>query len=197
MSRYDSTDGYVYPGSEILINKADLHEQAALDAFEADATAIRMLELIEHPIQGRFDLPHLQAIHHHLFQDVYDWAGQLRTVDISKGGSRFGNSGMIAAYLSQQLAKISLENFLLGSTPELFVQRLAHYMGEINATHPFREGNGRVQRAFCAQLAEQAGYFIDFDEVSREEMYSVMIASFHGNNKPLESLLARVCAIIE
>lgn len=197
MSRYDGSDSYTFPDSEILKNKADLHEQAALDAFEADATAIRLLELIEHPIQGNFDLAHLKAIHRHLFQDVYDWAGQLRTVDISKGSSRFGNCGLIEAYLGQQLGKISGENFLLGLPPETFIERLAHYLGEINAAHPFREGNGRVQRAFCAQLAEQAGYFMDFDEVSREEMYAAMIASFHGDNKPLESLLGRIGAIIE
>ncbi len=168
MSRYDGSDSYTYPDSEILKNKADLHDQVALDAFEADATAVRLLEMIEHPLQGNFDLAHLLAIHHHLFQDVYEWAGQLRTVDVSKGSSRFGNCGMIESYLKQQLAKISGENFLIGLPPDSFIQRLTHYMGEINAAHPFREGNGRVQRAFCAQLAEQAGYFIDFDEVTIE-----------------------------
>ena len=197
MSRYDGSDSYTYPDSEVLRNKANLRDQAALDAFEADATAIRLLELIEHPIGGRFDLAHLQAIHHHLFQDVYDWAGQLRTVDVSKGSSRFGNCGLIESYLKQQLAKLSGDNFLIGLQPGSFIQRLAYYMGEINAAHPFREGNGRVQRAFCAQLAEQAGYFIDFDEVSREEVYAAMIASFQGNNKPLESLLERIVALIE
>lgn len=75
MSRYDGSDCYTYPGSEVLKNKANLHDQVALDAFEADATAIRLLEIIEHPIEGNFDLAHLQAMHFHLFQDVYDWAG--------------------------------------------------------------------------------------------------------------------------
>ncbi len=197
MSRYDGSDSYTYPDSEILRNKADLHDQAALDAFEADVTAIRLLELIEHPIAGNFDLAHLQSMHHQLFQDVYDWAGQLRTVDISKGDSRFGSCGMIGSYLTQQLAKISGEDMLVGLPPDRFVERLAHYMGEINAAHPFREGNGRVQRAFCAQLAEQAGYFIDFEEAGREEMYAAMIASFRGDNRPLEMLLGRITAIIE
>lgn len=197
MSRYDGADSYTYPDSEILKNKAALLNQVALDAFEADTTAIRLLEMIEHPIQGSFDLSHLQAIHHHLFQDVYEWAGLLRTVDISKGSSRFANCGMIESYLGQQLAKISSENRLIGLSPERFIERLAHYMGEINAAHPFREGNGRVQRVFCGQLAEQAGYFIDFDGVSREEMYSAMIASFHGNNEILELLLGQISAIIE
>ena len=153
--------------------------------------------MIENPIQGTFDLAHLQAIHHHLFQDVYEWAGQLRTVDISKGSSRFGNCGMIESYLGQQLDKISGESFLIGLPPERFIERQAHYMAEINAAHPFREGNGRVQRAFCAQMAEQTGYFMDFNEVGREEMYAAMIASFHGDNKPLESLLGRITSIIE
>ena len=197
MSRYDGSDSYTYPDSEILKNRGDLHEQAALDAFEADATAIRLLEIIDHPVPGCFALAHLKALHHHLFQDVYDWAGHLRTVDISKGDSRFGNYGLIESYLSQQLAKISEENFLRGLAPEQFIKRLAHYMGEINAAHPFREGNGRVQRAFCAQLAEQAGYFIDFDQASRDDMYAAMVASFHGNNAPLESLLDRITAMIE
>ena len=197
MSRYDGSDSYTYPDSDVLKNKADLHTQSALDAFEADATAIRLLELAERPIAGKFDLPHLLAIHRHLFQDVYDWAGQLRTVDISKGGSRFGNCAMIETYLSRQLGKIAQENFLLTLAPESFIRRLAYYMSEINAAHPFREGNGRVQRAFCAQLAEQAGYFIDFAEVGHDEMYAAMIASFHGDNSPLESLLNRVTAIIE
>lgn len=197
MSRYDGSDSYTYPDSDVLKNKAGLHAQSALDAFEADTTAIRLLELSEYPIPGKFDLPHLQAIHRHLFQDVYDWAGQLRTVDISKGNSRFGNCGMIESYLGQQLQKIAGENFLIAQAPEAFIRRLAHYMGEINAAHPFREGNGRVQRAFCAQLAEQAGYFIDFAEVGRDEMVAAMIASFHGNNQPLESLLERITAIID
>lgn len=72
MSRYDGSDNYTYHGSDVLKNKGNLTEHNALDAFEADATAIRLLEIIEHPIQGKFDLAHLQAIHFHIFQDVYD-----------------------------------------------------------------------------------------------------------------------------
>lgn len=197
MSRYDGADSYTYPDTDVLRNKANLTDQGALDAFEADATAIRLLELIAHPIEGSFDLTHLKAIHRHLFQDVYDWAGELRTVDISKGGSRFGSWALIEGYLSQQLAQIGGEHFLRDISPARFVSRLAFFMGEINAVHPFREGNGRAQRAFCAQLAEQAGYFIDFDQVTREEMYEAMIASFRGDNTPLEALLDRVCAILE
>lgn len=197
MSRYDGSDAYVYPGTGVLRNKADILEQAALDAFEADTTAVRMLELIENPIQGEFDLRHLCVIHRHLFQDVYDWAGALRTVDISRGASRFANFGLIEGYLGRKLHELAAEGFLQGMQPEPFVARVAHYMGEINAAHPFREGNGRVQRLFCSQLADQAGYFIDFETVDQPKMYEVMIASFNGNEKPLEDLLSEITAIVE
>lgn len=197
MSRYDGSDTYVFPGTEVLRNKADIREQSALDLFEADATAMRMLELIENPIQGTFDLQHLCAIHGYLFQDVFDWAGQLRTVDISRGESRFANFGLIEGYLGKVLSGIAKEDFLQGLTPDGFVERLAHYMAEINAAHPFREGNGRVQRLFCAQLAEQAGYFIDFETAGRDEIYAVMIASFKGDEKPLVTLLSRITSIVE
>ncbi len=196
MSRYDAVDDYVYPGTTVLRNKAGIQDQTALDAFEADATAVRMLELLEQPLEGRFDFAHLCAIHRHLFQDVYDWAGEIRTVDISRDTSRFANMAMIERYLGGVLARLPAENWLRGLQPEPFVARLAHYMGEINATHPFREGNGRTQRVFCALLAEQAGYFIDFESVDQAQMYRVMIANFNGNDKPLVALLMNITSII-
>jgi cell filamentation protein len=104
---------------------------------------------------------------------------------------------MIEGYLGDQLKKIATENNLKGLSPEVFIQRIAYYMGEINAAHPFREGNGRVQRIFCAQLAEQAGYFIGFEDVSQETMYSAMIASFHGDQSKLLALLNEIVAVIE
>lgn len=196
MSRYDATDAYTYPGSSVLINKANLHEQAALDAFEADMTAIRLLQLAQRPLAGGFDLAHLCAIHRHLFQDVYAWAGRLRTVDISKGDSRFANCGQLESYLDRQFARLREEHCLRGLPPQHFVECMAWLMGEINAAHPFREGNGRTQRAFCAQLAETAGYFIDFSEVSGEEMVRAMIASFRGDDRELIALLLRITAVI-
>ena len=197
MSRYDGSDTYVYPGTEVLRNLAGIQEQTVLDKFEADITAVRILEIINNPIAGAFDLKHLCAIHHHIFQDIYDWAGQIRTVDISRGASRFANFGLIEPYLTGKLQGIAKEKFLCGLQPDIFVGRLAHYMSEINAAHPFREGNGRVQRLFCAQLAEQAGYFIDFETVDHATMYAVMVASFGGDEKPLTNLLAEITAIVE
>jgi cell filamentation protein len=197
MSRYDGTDRYTYPGSDVLINKPGITDPLALEAFEADATAIRMLELLQAPVAGSFNVEHLREIHRHLFQDVYDWAGDFRLVDISRGSSRFANFPLIEGYLSKCLAGLSFEGLLCGIEPDQFINRLAFYMGEINAAHPFREGNGRVQRVFCTQLALNAGYFIDFESVDQEQMYAVMTASFNGDASPLVALLNDITAIVE
>lgn len=93
--------------------------------------------------------------------------------------------------------QLSNEGFLCGTKPDVFINGLAFYMGEINAVHPFREGNGRVQRVFCAQLALNAGYFIDFESVDQEQMYAVMAASFKGDASPLIALLNEIAAIVE
>lgn len=197
MSRYDGTDRYTYPDTGVLINKPGITNADALEAFEADATAIRMFELLENPVAGLFDVAHLRQIHRHLFQDVYEWAGEFRLVDISRGTSRFANFLLIDGYLSKCLAHLAQEKWFAGMAPCEFISKMAFYMGEINAVHPFREGNGRVQRLFCSQLALNAGYFIDFECVSQDQMYAAMIASFNGDLKLLENLLNEITAIVE
>ena len=156
-----------------------------------------MLELLQAPTPGLFNVDHLCEVHRHLFQDVYDWAGEFCLVDISRGSSRFANFSFIQEYLTKCLTQLSLEASLCGAEPEQFISRLAFYMGEINAVHPFREGNGRVQRVFCSQLALNAGYFIDFESVDQEQMYAVMVASFNGDASPLVALLNEITAIVE
>ena len=196
MSRYDGSDFYCINGTLVLRNLADLTTQVELDAFEADMTAIRLIECAESPILGEFDLAHLCRIHQHVFQDVYEWAGQLRMVDISKGDSRFANFGLIESYLSGILGEIKTLGYLKGYEPRAFVEKLAFYMAEINAAHPFREGNGRIQRLFCSQLADQAGYFVDFDSTTKDDILKVMVSSFRGNERPLHILLETITSQI-
>jgi cell filamentation protein len=85
-------------------------------------------------------------------------------------------------------------NYLLNLKPKDFAQRLAHYLSEINALHPFREGNGRVQRIFISQLAENAAYNLDYSALDQASLYPVMQASFHGDEVPLTDLILRIIA---
>ena len=82
MSRYDADDVYCIPGTAVLKNKAGITDQDLLDEYEGDFTAVRLLELTQDPVEGSFDLAHLCKIHQYLFQDVYEWAGEVRSVDI-------------------------------------------------------------------------------------------------------------------
>lgn len=79
-------EGYTYPGTHVLKNKGDIRDLAALQRFERGATAIRIQELHENPVRGEYGLAHLQTIHTQVFKDVYQWAGEVRKVDIAKGG---------------------------------------------------------------------------------------------------------------
>ena len=192
MTRYDADDVYCIPGSAVLKNKAGITDQDLLDEFEGDFTAIRLLELTQKPIEGLFDLVHLCKIHQYLFQDVYEWAGELRSVDIIRGDSRFCNVRQIQSYSNNVFSALAAEKYLVNLEPKIFASRLAHYLSEINAIHPFREGNGRVQRLFISQVAEQAGYSLDFSSLDQAQIYAVMQASFHGNEQPLSDLIFKI-----
>lgn len=160
-------DPYLDPGTGLLRNNPGLGEQRALDAFEAERTEIRALQLLQSPPAFTGDLKHLQAIHRHLFQDVYDWAGQLRTVDIAKqDGEHFMPMSLLQRGAGYAFDELRQDSFLRGMQPDRFVARLAHHYDQINYLHPFREGNGRTQRMFWSQVAVEAGYELDWSHVS-------------------------------
>ena len=192
MSRYDADDVYCIPGTAVLKNKAGITDQDQLDEYEGDFTAIRLLELTQNPVEGSFDLTHLCKIHQYLFQDVYEWAGEVRSVDIIRGESRFCNVRHIQSYSNTVFSAIATEKYFVNLEPKVFSNRLAHYLSEINAIHPFREGNGRVQRLFISQLAEHAGYFLDYSALDQAELYPVMQESFLRNIQPLADLIFKI-----
>lgn len=183
-------DPYTYPASNVLRNRRNIQELEALDAFESNASTRRLIELRVKPLPVRFDVAHLKAIHQYLFRDVYPWAGQFRTVNISKGGHLFGFSQFIEMALADILAKLPAEQYLKGSDRPLFAARAGYYLGEINAIHPFREGNGRTQREFIRTLAVAAAFQIDWGKTTRDDMTEASIHSFTtGDNSGFVSLL--------
>ena len=188
MSRYSGSDPYL-DSSGVLKNRLGIGDETTLEQAEADIVAARSFELAQDPLPGGFDLAHLRGIHKRLFGDVYDWAGQLRTVDISKGGNNFAHHAHLehaAAKIFQQLAE---EHHLAGLNPDGFAARAAHYMGELNALHPFREGNGRAQREFISHLAQVNGYYVAWEGIDGAALLAASIASFHGDTSRLAKLI--------
>ncbi len=185
-------DPYTDPLTGVLHNKPRIRSAKVLQAFEYEQTAVRAVELREHPVQGRFDLAHLQAIHRAVFRDVYAWAGELRTVNISKGGSSFVRNSQIEATAQRLAAGLEREKYLQGLPKDAFVDRLAHHYAHWNQLHPFREGNGRSTREFLGQLARQAGYELDQTRIDRAKGEWNLAAklSSEGELDPLKALFS-------
>jgi cell filamentation protein len=175
-------DPYCYPGTTILKNIPGLREQSALDRFEAAASAQRA----EEPLPaGRLSVHHFQAMHRHLFQDVYRWAGRFRTVRISKGASMFCFPEHIEAQMSALFADLRARRFLRGLDAKTFAASAAHILAMLNAIHAFRDGNGRTQLAFLALSANRAGHPLTLQQIDADAFLAAMIASFHGDERPL------------
>jgi cell filamentation protein len=184
---YDAVaDPYCYPGTTVLINKLGLRDQAQLDSFEAGITIQRAAEPLP---AGGLGYVHYRAIHRHLFQDVFTWAGRPRTVRISKDGSMFCFPENIDGEMRKLFDNLRGLDFLRGLSPGAFARHAAHFLSELNAIHCFREGNGRTQLAFLALLAESAGHPLALENMNPDAMLAAMVESFHGDEAQLRALI--------
>ena len=184
---YDAIeDPYTYKNSTVLVNKLDLRNQAELEAFEAEISSARAEEPLP---DGSLDFAHYKAIHHHLFQDVYQWAGQVRTVRISKGGNPFCFPENIGGQANKLFGDLQSAGYLRNLDAQAFAEKAAHFLAELNAIHAFREGNGRSQLTFFALLADYAGYPLKIEKLSPGEMLAAMIASFDGDEHQLTEVI--------
>lgn len=178
---------YCYPDSNVLKNKLNIQDLDTLYNVERKLTSLRLMELLTKPISGNFDLRHLRSIHKYIFQDIYEWAGEIRTVNIEKG-NMFCNVLFIESQAEEIFLSLKKERFLNGMKYDHFVKRLAYYFSEINALHPFREGNGRSQREFIRQLALKNGYVINFRMITEEEMLAASEQSFLCKYELMENI---------
>lgn len=189
--RYGSDDFYIDENG-VLKNKLGAKTIEELENRERDITAFRIAQLKETPIIGHFDLKHLQAIHHFVFAPIYDWAGKIRNGALSKGETVFTYPERIVPELNKLFNQLKSENYLKGLNQENITKRLAFYLGELNVHHPFREGNGRIQRIFISDLAHNAGYKLNFAHISQDEMIAASILAYRkADYHQLSELISR------
>jgi cell filamentation protein len=143
------------------------------------------------PIKGDLNFEHLLNILKYVFNDIYKWAGKTRSVNISKG-NQFCNYAFIESMADEIFLKLHNDNYLIGLTNEQMIIKLSYYLGELNAMHPFREGNGRTQRIFIEYLANVAGYYVDFSKVSSKEMIEASSDSFLCDYKKMENIFRNI-----
>lgn len=189
---YDAEqDPLCYPGTSVLINKAGLLSQAELDEFEFAMFLSRAEEALP---DGGLDYTHYKAIHHHLFQDVYDWAGEARTIRIAKGGNWFCFPENLETFMGATFDWLAERDHFVRLVKSDFARSAAHFLGELNAGHPFREGNGRTQLTLLKVLVLNSRLSFADEALEPERTLEAMIASFEGDLAPLEALIADIIA---
>lgn len=129
-------------------------------------------------------------MHKEIFGDIYDWAGKLRTIDVSKGSSYFAHAAYIDVQLSKLFVKLISDNRLLSNDKNKFTEEIVFYYSELNAIHPFREGNGRIIRTFLRLLATNRGWNLDWSKLNGKENVRVCRAAFLGDLTPLYDMLS-------
>lgn len=191
MDKYDAAnDHYCYPGSAVLKNKLNIEETDVLEKAEREITAITVNDIVFS--QPPYNLAYMCKLHRQLFSDLYEWAGTLRTVDISKGGTRFCHCDRITAEANKLFTKLNNDNWLSGLNKNAFCDKAAEYYCEFNMIHPFREGNGRVQRLLFEHLSLAAGYDLDWDHIAPDEWVQANIDGVYVNYEPMSQIFRRI-----
>ena len=191
-NKYEYFDpDYIYTDTKtgVLRNCAGITNQQALDFFEAATVTKRANELADNPLSIK-DIKSLFAIHKYLFQDVYEWAGKKRTVEISKEGKQFFPTNYFDTafeYIDKLIddyRRCSIED------KKEMAGKLADILDTINYLHPFREGNGRTQREFIRILALEKGLLLNLNPPDNTEVYKrYMTGTIDGNVEILSSLI--------
>ena len=190
-SYLDEKGIYCYKSSDVLINKLNIQDEETFLKAERLYSGLRQSELLNKPINGDLDFKHLKAIHFYLFQDLFYWAGKTRTVAIAKG-NLFCLPPYIESYAKDIFSNLKRDNYYQGLSKEEFVDHITNLLADINALHPFREGNGRTQREFIRYVGIKNGYGFDWSKVSAEENIIASYESANGDNEKLRAIISKI-----
>lgn len=181
------TDG-CYENTTCLINKFDIRDEEKLKKVEADITFAKATILESNPISDKFDLEHYKAIHRFLFEDIYDWAGTFRTVDMAKKGTSFCSEDQLDDVAKKCFDRLAENNLFSDLDRDEFVDAVVDFYCVTNMLHPFREGNGRTQRIFISQLIHHNGYDFDFSDIDSDDLMIATIQAANGVTDFLKQL---------
>lgn len=185
-------DPYIDSRTGVLRNLVGATTYSELHKAEGDIVTLSEISL--NNISHTVDLVELRKIHKSLFGKIYDWAGELRAVNIRKGSEEyFLNYTYLENGAKFVFEELSKENYLQGLKREDLVKRLAYFYEQLNFIHPFREGNGRTQRIFWQRVANKAGYKIDWSKVIGKELDDAsLIGRVENNLEPLEIMFDKI-----
>ena len=169
-----------YEGTTCLINRFGIKDEKKLSQMETLITTVKCKELEINPIDGNFGFDHYKAIQKYIFEDLYDWAGKVRTVSISKKGTVFTLPESIEPIADKLFTGLQKENCYIGYDNDRYIESIVDFYCRTNMLHPFREGNGRTQRVFLTQLIRHSGHDINFSTIDTDELMIATIQSANG-----------------
>ncbi len=184
---YERTTDYCYKGTDILINLLNITNDDDLYNAERELVAFRVSAFNDTPLKGDFDFKYLKDIHKYLFQDVYRWAGDIRNCDIAKR-DLFCLAEHIESFASDVFNRLKKEKYFIDYNHETTIEKLVVFFADMNALHPFREGNGRSQRVFIESLAKINGIYLDLTNVSKMDMIIASHESMNGDYEKLKDM---------
>ena len=182
-----SFEGYFTGHDDFLENKLGITDAEELRKLEESIVALRMAEIISKPPKGKKDFKYLKSIHRKLFSDIYAFAGKVRTIDIAKGKSAFCYVHNIDSEQDRIFANADAVPWSKLSKDD-FADRLAVLSADLNALHPFREGNGRTLRTYLILFAARYGYHLDFGAVENDALMEADIRAFYGDLNMLKDI---------
>ncbi len=186
--------GYFVETGETLANKLGISDAQELASAEYRITNEQTGKILANFRPTTFDFSCLQDIHRQLFEEIYDFAGKVRTVNISKPDSPvpFCYADFIHSEASRIFSELAQDRYLVGLDQPAFSDKLTYYASELNALHPFREGNGRSTRLYLLLLAKNAGFLIDYGLASRRAILYADARAFAGDLQPLRDLYRQI-----
>lgn len=184
---FEPTDSDCYPGTTVLINKLGITDEKMLKENESFITSTMAAILISKSLKQGFDFGDYKAIHYALFSELYDWAGEIRNISISKTTTTFVAPEQIEELGRNVFSRLKKLRYFVGLSKNELTIEIADLYNSLNLLHPFREGNGRTQRVFFTQLIRNAGYSIDYSDLNSEFL---MISSIQAASGVMDNLIS-------
>ena len=183
---------YFVDGEDILENKLGIHDLEALRSAEQEIVANKTADILNEPVEA-FGLGYLLHVHRVLFEDIYAFAGKMRTVDIAKPDvvTPFAHVQFLEVESKRIFDDLKKKNYLNNLDQKNFVEEITRLAAELNALHPFRDGNGRAIRLYLIMLTDNSGYLLDYSQVSAAEIIDADIRAFEGDIKALIEVYAK------
>jgi cell filamentation protein len=184
-----SLDPYRYPDSGVLRNRLNIHDESLLQEAERELCEIAACTLRLSP--PPYDLSFFQLIHKTLFSDLYEWAGELRTVNIQKDDTLFCTAERIVPEAEKIFRAMEKASWFTGASKADLAIKVAEAYGDLNVIHPFRDGNGRAQRILFENIIINAGFSVDWWLVDIADWVPANIDAVACDYQGLEAIFKR------